>query len=1126
MKTFLILFLALIIVSCHQNSNSGKRSFADKRNVKLFDVLAPEETGIQFENRLTESLSMNGLMYEYYYNGGGVSVADFNNDGLQDIYFISNLYENILYLNQGDLKFKDVSVESGTANIIGFPTGVTTVDINCDGWMDIYISLSGRFNDPQKRKNKLLINQGVNKNGIPTFKEEGAKYNLDIDLCSTQAAFFDYDRDNDLDLFLINHYPDIYSIQDIEEFLHTESNFTGDRLYQNRDGKFFDVSKEAGIINNRLSYGLGVAISDLNNDGWPDVFVSNDFSGKDLLYINNKNGTFSESVDEALNHMSFASMGSDIADINNDGWSDIFTLDMMAEDNYGIKTSLGSMNPERFQNLVNLGLHYQYMYNTLQLNNGILDKKGIPVFSDIAHIAGVSSTDWSWAPLLFDMDNDGNKDLFVANGIKGDFVNNDYLIYVNKRQSEIVEKGKMDKNEYLTSVMSQMPPRMKSNYFYKNTGNLTFEKMNELWVDEILTCSNGSAYADFDNDGDMDIIVNNSESKSFIYKNNAIENRLGNYLQFKLKGPEENPDGLGAKIIVHQAKQSQTQEQFLTRGFQSSISPIMHFGLGSDKIVPEVTVIWPDGKKQVITNVKPNQIMQFSYKNADEKQDYSLASAQRFTDVTANYNLRHKHIENNFNDFEKESLLPHKMSVLGPALAVGDVNNDGLEDFYIGGSKGQSGDLFIQVNGGFKALENMPWSKDRNCEDINATFFDADNDGDLDLYVTSGSNEDEEGSENLQDRIYLNSGSNKFQKADDALPNMTFSASCVKSCDFDSDGDIDLFVGGRQSPGKYPTPVTSCLLRNISRNGKVKFENVTLELAPQLREIGMVTEAIWVDVTNDNIVDLILVGEWMTVKIFKNNGSNFEDITEQSGIGSEVGWWNSISTGDFDKDGDFDLVVGNLGLNYKYKATTEKPFEVFAKDFDNNGSFDIVLGYYNEGDKLFPLRGRDCSSNQMPFIKQKFPTYDAFGKATLNEVYGTENLGSALNYKATNFATCYFENKGDGNFSIKPLPNLAQISSVNGIISEDIDLDGNLDLLIAGNMYGSEVETTRNDAGLGLFLKGDGAGNFDPVSSLLSGLKITGDVKNIELIHLGGNKTRGILSAKNNDFMQIIEISE
>lgn len=1126
MKTFLILFLALIIVSCHQNSNSGKRSFADKRNVKLFDVLAPEETGIQFENRLTESLSMNGLMYEYYYNGGGVSVADFNNDGLQDIYFISNLYENILYLNQGDLKFKDVSVESGTANIIGFPTGVTTVDINCDGWMDIYISLSGRFNDPQKRKNKLLINQGVNKNGIPTFKEEGAKYNLDIDLCSTQAAFFDYDRDNDLDLFLINHYPDIYSIQDIEEFLHTESNFTGDRLYQNRDGKFFDVSKEAGIINNRLSYGLGVAISDLNNDGWPDVFVSNDFSGKDLLYINNKNGTFSESVDEALNHMSFASMGSDIADINNDGWSDIFTLDMMAEDNYGIKTSLGSMNPERFQNLVNLGLHHQYMYNTLQLNNGILDKKGIPVFSDIAHIAGVSSTDWSWAPLLFDMDNDGNKDLFVANGIKGDFVNNDYLIYVNKRQSEIVEKGKMDKNEYLTSVMSQMPPRMKSNYFYKNTGNLTFEKMNELWVDEILTCSNGSAYADFDNDGDMDIIVNNSESKSFIYKNNAIENRLGNYLQFKLKGPEENPDGLGAKIIVHQAKQSQTQEQFLTRGFQSSISPIMHFGLGSDKIVPEVTVIWPDGKKQVITNVKPNQIMQFSYKNADEKQDYSLASAQRFTDVTANYNLRHKHIENNFNDFEKESLLPHKMSVLGPALAVGDVNNDGLEDFYIGGSKGQSGDLFIQVNGGFKALENVPWSKDRNCEDINATFFDADNDGDLDLYVTSGSNEDEEGSENLQDRIYLNSGSNKFQKADDALPNMTFSASCVKSCDFDSDGDIDLFVGGRQSPGKYPTPVTSCLLRNISRNGKVKFENVTLELAPQLREIGMVTEAIWVDVTNDNIVDLILVGEWMTVKIFKNNGSNFEDITEQSGLGSEVGWWNSISTGDFDKDGDFDLVVGNLGLNYKYKATTEKPFEVFAKDFDNNGSYDIVLGYYNEGDKLFPLRGRDCSSNQMPFIKQKFPTYDAFGKATLNEVYGTENLGSALNYKATNFATCYFENKGDGNFSIKPLPNLAQISSVNGIISEDIDLDGNLDLLTAGNMYGSEVETTRNDAGLGLFLKGDGAGNFEPVSSLLSGLKITGDVKNIELIHLGGNKTRGILSAKNNDFMQIIEISE
>lgn len=1127
MKLYLILILFMILHSCQEKTNSNnflQSGTAIQEDDQLFEILMSEKTGISFENKLTESLAMNGLMYEYYYNGGGLAVADYNNDGLQDVYFISNLYSNKLYLNKGELEFRDVSDESGTANVVGFPTGVTSVDINFDGLIDIYISISGRFNDPNKRRNKLFVNQGINADGIPVFREEGKKYNLDIDLCSTQAAFFDFDRDNDLDLFLINHYPDIYSLNEIEELFNSVSDFTGDRLYENRDGRFVDISKEAGIINNRLSYGLGVGISDLNNDGWPDVFVSNDFSGKDLLYINNKNGTFNEIGNESLNHMSFASMGNDIADFNNDGWSDIFTLDMMAEDNYGIKTSLGSMDLKRFQRLVDLGLHYQYMYNTLQLNNGVLDDLQTPVFSDIAHIAGISNTDWSWAPLLFDMDNDGYKDLFIANGIKGDFVNNDYLIFVKKRQKEIVTSGQMNKNEYLTSVMSMMPARMKSNYFYKNRGDLTFEKMNNKWVNDLQTCSNGSAYADFDNDGDMDIIVNNSESASFIYKNKARENGLGNFLQFRLVGPEKNPIGIGTKIVIKQGDKTQMQEQYLSRGFQSSISPVLHFGLGKAEIVSEIQVIWPDGKEQVITNIKSNQTISVSYNDADMEHANYYNTSPLFADATGELNLNFKHVENEFNDFIRESLLPHKMSGLGPSLAVGDVNKDGLEDFYIGGAKGHSGKLFFQTNVGFRVAGNQPWREDKNCEDIGAVFFDADTDGDIDLYVVSGGNEYDMGDNNLQDRLYLNSGNNNFIKAKDALPYMAFSGSCVKPCDFDSDGDLDLFVGGRQLPGKYPFPVSSHILMNESESGTVRFVDVTSELAPQLEDIGMVTDAEWVDVTNDGDPDLVLVGEWMSVRIFRNDRKSLTDISSQTGLENEDGWWCSVTSGDFDSDGDMDLVAGNLGLNYKYKASREKPFEVYAKDFDNNGSFDIVLGYYNEGNSLLPLRGREYSSNQMPFIKKKYPTFDAFGKATLSDVYGTENLNSALNYKAKIFATSYFENLGDGTFKISPLKNLAQISSVNGIIAEDIDKDGHLDLLIAGNNYGSEVETPRNDASFGLFIKGDGTGSFEPVPSSISGLQIGGDVKCISLIGLGRNGKKGIISAKNNDFIQIVEI--
>jgi len=1119
---FLFLFM---MISCTEQNGRENISKIEGNESSLYEILGPDKTGIDFENRLTESLTMNGLIYEYYYNGAGLAVADFNNDGLQDVFFVSNLYPNQLYLNTGNLTFKDVSRESGTANHAGFPTGVTTVDINNDGLMDIYLSNSGQYTDAELRKNELYINQGVNSEGIPWFKEEASAYNLDIDLCSTQAAFFDYDRDGDLDMFLINQNPNLYAFQDIEELQNTKSNITGDRLYQNTRGVFTDVTDEAGIINSSLGYGLGIGISDLNNDGWPDVYVSNDFSAKDYLYMNNRNGTFTETIDHSLFHIPKASMGNDLSDFNNDGWADIVTLEMMAEDNYTIKTSAGMASKDQFLKLVDWGMHHQYLYNALQLNNGVIKEGAAPVFSDLAQMAGVSSTDWSWAPLLFDMDNDGLKDLFIANGIKRDFINKDYLAWRNNSVKKVAESKKKDREALVVNVLKRMPERKKSNYFFRNNGDLTFEKMNGTWAQDLLTCSNGSAYADFDNDGDLDIIVNNSESPSFIYKNNAMEQGLGNYLQIQLAGPKDNLNGLGARVIIQQADQLQMQDQYLSRGFQSSVSPLLHFGLGTDTIVRELEIIWPDGKSQILENVSANQTLRLTHANAGGQHLYSFIQPSLFTDATQEMKLSHQHIENNFDDFTREPMLPHSMSDLGPALAVGDVDNDGFEDFYIGGAKGYPGELYLQSRDGFTASNTKIFKEDQNCEDVCALFMDADSDGDADLYIVSGGNEDLDGSANLQDRFYMNTGAGEFKKMKNALPDMSGSGSCVKAGDYDGDGDLDLFIGGRQVPGKYPLPASSQILRNDSEANAIRFKDVTKEIAPQLTHMGMVTDASMTDLNGDGMLDLVLVGEWMPVRILFNKGSGFEETTAASGMSEETGWWNCVVPGDFDQDGDMDFVAGNLGLNYKYKADKKFTFDIYAKDFDNNGKLDIVLGYYNNN-KLYPLRGLSYSSKQLPFLNQKFPTFDTYGKATLNDVYGKENLTTALSYKANNFATCYFKNNGNGTFDIFPLDNMAQISSINSIIAEDLDGDGHLDLVIGGNLYGSEFETPRNDASIGLFLKGNGAGAFVPVPSNQSGLLIKGNVRALRQIQLEKSNSRGLIVAKNSGLMQILKITE
>ncbi|APZ45935.1 hypothetical protein BW723_06350 [Polaribacter reichenbachii] len=1120
MKKGIFIFSTILIIACTNT----------KKEKPLFTIKNAGDTGINFKNSLVENRILNGILYEYFYNGGGVAVADFNGDNLQDVYFVSNLESNKLYLNKGKLKFEDVTDVSKVNGKKGFPTGVTIVDINSDGKQDIYVCKSGNYRNSDDRRNELYVNLGNDKNGNPIFKEDAKKYGLDLPNYSTQATFFDYDKDGDLDMFLINHGARPYESEAISRLMATQSPLQSSRLYQNDKGHYKDVSEESNIINNAISFGLGVAIGDLNNDTWPDVLVGNDFSEKDHLYLNQKDGTFKEVIKEATNHISYFSMGNDISDFNNDGWLDFISVDMMSEHNYDIKTSMSGMNPDRFYGLIDKGLHHQYMYNALQLNNGIPNiENQIPLFSDVAQMNGVSSTDWSWGPLMFDMDNDGWKDIFISNGIKRDFRNNDFIKHKKAKFDAFFSTHgqKTRKNQELArdltmELINEMPIRNKPNYFFQNKKGKGFVKKNNDWVANYPTSSNGAAYADLDNDGDVDIIVNNTDDFALIYENNSRQLNTNNYIQIKLKGSKKNLNGIGARVILENNNEIQIQENYFSRGFQSAASANLHFGVGGEESIEKITVIWGDGKTKSYKNSKTNQTLILDYNDSKSIDVASKNSKKLFKDITKSSKLIHQHKENYFDDFKRESLLPHKMSQFGPALATSDVNGDGLDDIFIGGAKDSSGKLLIQLNNGtFKEKEISAFKKDKNYEDVGALFFDADSDGDVDLYVVSGGNEYDEGSKFLNDRLYENKGNGNFEITK-AISSLGTSGSKVKAADFDKDGDVDLFVGGRQKPGHYPAPTTSFILRNDSELGKIKFTNVTNEIATPLLNIGMVTDAVWVDVDNNSWLDLMIVGEWMSPVLLKNNKGFFENVSEKSGFSKQVGWWFSIESADFDGDGDEDFVAGNLGLNYKYKATEKEPFEVYQKDFDNNGQLDIVLGYYDLGN-LYPLRGRQCSSNQMPFIKEKFKDYDSFGEATLIDVYGNTNLKDAIHYKATSFATSYFENNGDGTFTVRPLGNIAQQSSVNAITINDFDNDGNLDMLLAGNLYASEVETPRNDGSIGVFLKGNGKGNFEEISASLSGLYINGDTKNTALISLTGDR-KGIVFAKNNNYLQLIKI--
>lgn len=1066
-----------------------------------FKSLSKENSGIDFSNTIIENDTLNYFTFPYMYMGGGVAIGDINNDGLSDIYFTGNMSDNKLYLNKGDMQFEDISQKAGVSGDDRWYTGVAMADVNADGWLDIYVSVSGIFGTT---KNQLFINNKDN-----TFSEQGENYGLADETASIQATFFDYNNDGLQDVFVAN-YP-VVKVSMGNSYYHQkmENNRFEDsgHLYRNNgNNTFTDVTVEAGVQNFGMT--LGIVASDYNGDGWQDLYLSNDFNVPDYFYLNNGDGTFKEIIQESTNHTAMFGMGIDVADFNNDNLLDIIQLDMTPEDYKRAKTNMASMNPESFYEAVDLGLHYQYMQNTLQLNNGN-NASGIPFYSNISRYSGLATTDWSWGALFADFDNDGLKDVFITNGMKRDVNNND----INQRTN--VTKF-ADLNKAIS--YKQYPSTPLDNYIFKNDGNYKFSKANQDWNLSFKGFSNGVSYGDLDNDGDLDIVINNLGDVASVFVNEKNKETENNFLKIKLNGTNSNPLGLGAKVFLKSATGEQYQEFTMVRGFQSSVEPTLHFGLGGDSKIDELTVKWPNGRQQQLANLKVNQTLVLDINNAAENNKNTRQHKPLFIDITEKAGIDFKHEEDDYDDFALEPLLPHKNSQFGPALAVGDINNDGLDDFYIGNASGSSSKMYVQNTNGSFATVKGPWEDDVEKEDASALLFDADGDSDLDLYVVSGGNNPLTPSEYYQDRLYINTEEG-FIKTSKTLPLIQSSGGVVVSVDYDNDGDLDLFVGGRIVPGKYPFPAKSYILKNEGgTNAKLYYTDVTNEVLPELNEAGLVTAAVWDDFNEDGKPDLIIAGEWMPVRFFENQGDTFKEITKNIGFENSRGWWYGLKKIDFDNDGDMDYLAGNLGLNYKYKASKKSPFEVYANDFDENGKIDIVLSYNKKGVQL-PLRGRECSSQQVPAIKQRFQTFELFANATLSDIYGQKMLDDALHYKATTFANSWIENKGNGKFKMHKLPEQVQFSSLNTfeILNSNVILSG-------GNLYQAEVETPRNDAGYGLMFETLGK-QKKTTGNTVKSLFIKGEIKDIETIYIGEEKAKAFLFARNNDSLKLLKLN-
>ena len=1095
MKTLKISLCLVVQLSCFSNKAQ-----------QLFSQISATQSGITFNNILLENKEFNTFTYGYLYNGGGIAVGDINNDGLQDLYFTGNMVPNKLYLNLGNLKFRDITDSAKVQSDLGFKTGVTFVDINQDGFLDIYVCRSA-LSDKELRRNLLYIN-----NGNLTFTERAKEYGIDDASFSTQSYFYDMDLDGDLDMFLLNHPPDMNYANKVQltydekgklaALTDTHRLHVSYRYYENINKRFKDKTISAGLGTHH--FGLSAIIADFNADGFPDIYACNDYSSPDLLFINNKNGTFTNKLDDYFKHTSYSSMGSDYADINNDGHFDLMVTDMVPESIQRQKQLKGIGNYDNHNKRVEYNLGYQYAKNVLQLNNGNF------TYSDISYLAGVAFTEWSWAPLLADFDNDGLKDMYVTNGYLRDVTDNDFMMF----EGDSIRKEVINSNsgEDAMKVLSAIPSNKMINYLYKNNGNLTFNNITTNAGMDTPSWSNGAVYADLDNDGDLDIIVNNVYDTPFLYKNNTTDNKTANFIRFKLKGSATNIDGIGAIVEIETPDGKKQIQHFMPdKGYLSSNEWLVHFGIGrNDKA--NVTVTWPEKKQQSLKELAANTVYTLELSNAKAANSTPEKSNSFFTDLSTESKINYTYKENQHIDFKLEPLLPHQFSKMGPCIAVADINADGRDDFFVGGSKNNEAFLYTQdAKGSFDLLKSATISADKQFEDSGAEFFDADNDGDKDLLVVSGGNEYPEKETMYPVRLYTNDGKGNFTKSVN-FPAIYTSSKAIAINDYDKDGWLDVFIGGRVVPGHYGLIPNSYLLRNT--NGT--FSDITSQL-PSVFKIGMVSDATWCDVDADGWNDLVLVGEWMPLTVFKNNQGTLNNTA--SILQNSYGWWNTVFPCDIDSDGDIDLVGGNIGVNSRYRGNEEFPITMTVSDFDNNGSTDCIISVYQDG-VSHPLALRDNVVDQMTILKKKFLRYRDYSKAQLTDIFSAEQLKNAQTFKANNIGNTIFLNDGKGNFTSQLLVVKAQVFPIQTVLAEDLDKDGKPDLLLAGNDYSSEVESGRNDAGIGLMLSNQGSGRFRSLSVLQSGFYVPGDVKCMKKIKV--NNKPCILVGKNEGKLQLL----